>query len=74
MPGIVPPQVQYFIFPHVELRKVPVSPFFQLVRVPLDGSTTLCCISLSSQFCITSEFDMAICSVIQIINEDIDQD
>ncbi|KAK4831783.1 hypothetical protein QYF61_019096, partial [Mycteria americana] len=47
--GVVPPQVQDFALPLVELHEVPASPFLQPVQVPLDGSTTLWCISHSSQ-------------------------
>jgi len=45
MPEIVPSQVQDFAFSLVELREVPVSPFLQPVKVILNGSTTLWCIS-----------------------------
>jgi len=49
--GVVPPQVEDFALLVVELHEVPVSPFLQPVQAPLDGSTTLCCISSFSQFC-----------------------
>lgn len=39
----VPPQVQDFTFPLVELNEIPVSPILQPVVVPLDGSMTLWC-------------------------------
>jgi len=47
---IVPPQVQHFEC-LTELYEVPVSPFLQPVKVPLDGSLTLWFISHSFQFC-----------------------
>lgn len=38
----------------VELHRVPLSPFVQLVEVPLDGSATLWFVSHSSKFFVTS--------------------
>jgi len=45
---VVPPQVQDFAHPIVELYEVSVSPLLQLVKVPLNGSITLWCINHSS--------------------------
>ncbi|KAK4829727.1 hypothetical protein QYF61_006188 [Mycteria americana] len=43
-------------------------------EVPLDGSTTLCCISHSPQFGVISIHDEGtLCPIIQIINEDVEQ-
>jgi len=48
--GVVPDQVQDFAL-LVERNEVPVGPFLQPVKVPLDDSTTLWYISHSFQFC-----------------------
>lgn len=44
------PQVQGFAHCCVKADEVPVSPFFQVVEIPLDGSMALWCISCSSLF------------------------
>ena len=48
VPGFVPHLVQDFALPLTELHEIPVSPFLQPIKVSLDGSVTLCCISHSS--------------------------
>ena len=64
-----------FALPLVELHEPPVSPFFQPVKVPLDGSTTFWSINHSSQFCVISRLaEGTLCPIIQIINEGIKQD
>ena len=65
--GVVPPQVQDLALAFVELHEVPVSPFLQLVEVTLHGSTTLWCISDSSQFVISKLAEGILCLIIQII-------
>lgn len=52
--GIVPYKVQDLALFIVELHRVPVSPFVQLVEVPLDGSATLWFVNHSSKFFVTS--------------------
>lgn len=47
MHGAALPQVQDLAFPCTELQTVPVVPIFQLVEVPLNGSTHICSISPS---------------------------
>ena len=60
--------------PFAELSKVPACPFLQPVEVPLDGSTTLWCISHSSQFYVLSNLaESTRCPVIQIMNGGVDQ-
>jgi len=49
VPGVVPSQGQDSALLLVDPHEVPVSPFLQPVRVPLDSSTTLRRTSLSSQ-------------------------
>ncbi|KAK4806786.1 hypothetical protein QYF61_005582 [Mycteria americana] len=72
VPGVVPLQGQDFALPLVELHEVPVSPFLQLVEVPLDDSMTLWHISYSSHFCVTSKLaEGTLCPIIQIINEEV---
>ena len=72
---VIPLQVQDFVFSFDGLHEIPVSPFLQPVEVPLDGSMTLWCISRSSQFCVISKLAHgALCPIIQIINEDVEQD
>lgn len=39
--GVVPPQVQNFASLGIEFHEVPVGPFLQPLKIPLDGSTTL---------------------------------
>jgi len=46
--GFIHLQVQDFAVLLFELHEVPDSPFLQSVKVPLDGSTTLCSMSHSS--------------------------
>jgi len=53
--GAIPPQVQDFAFPLVGLHEAPASSFLQPVEVPLDGNTSLQCVSHSSQNCIISK-------------------
>lgn len=44
-------------------------PFLQSVKVPLNGSTTILCINYSSQFPICQLAEVALCAVIQVINQ-----
>jgi len=44
----IPPHLQDHSLPVAELHEIPVSPFLQPIKVSLDGSVTLCCISHSS--------------------------
>ena len=53
--GVIPPQVQYFALALVELHEIPVSPFLQPFKVPLDGSMTLWCISHFCHFFVISK-------------------
>jgi len=70
--GIAASPVQDLAVLFVELHEVSVSPFLQPVEVPLDGITPLCCISHSSQCCITSKLaEGALCSIIQIICQEV---
>ena len=72
--GFVLPEGQDFALPLVECHEVPVSPFLQPVKVPLDGSVTLWCISHSSQFCVIHKSaECELCPIMQIIN-DVKQD
>ena len=72
---VVLPQVQDFTLPLVEFHEVLVSLFLQPVKVPLDGTTTLRCISHSFQFCVIYKFaEGTLCPIIQNINEDVKQD
>ncbi|KAK4824703.1 hypothetical protein QYF61_017929 [Mycteria americana] len=71
---VIPSQLQDFPFPFVELPEVPVSPFLQPVKVPLNGSTTIWHISHSFQSCIICKLvEGAPCPIILIINEDVEQ-
>ena len=59
----------------VELHEILVNPFFQPVEVLLDGSTTLQCISQSSQFGVIRKLaEGTLYLIIQIIGEDFEQD
>ncbi|KAK4831590.1 hypothetical protein QYF61_018350 [Mycteria americana] len=55
VPGVIPSQVSDLALLLIELHEVLASPFLQPVKVPLDASTTLWCISHSSQFCVISK-------------------
>lgn len=46
MEGFIPLQVQNFAFPFVTFHEVPVSPYFQPVKVPVNGGITIWCISI----------------------------
>ncbi|GAB0175715.1 cAMP-dependent protein kinase inhibitor alpha [Grus japonensis] len=75
VPGVVPPQVQDFPLPFVELHEVPDSPFLQPVKIPPDGSMILWFISLCSQFGVICKLaEGTLYPIIQIINEDVKQD
>ena len=52
--GIIPAQVEDLVFPFLGLNEVPIKPFLQSVRVPLNCRTPWC-ISYSSHFCIFCE-------------------
>lgn len=72
--GFIPPQGHNLGFPFMELHDVPVGPFFQPPVVPLNSSTPTWSINHSSQFCIINKLSVgALCSIIQITNEDITQ-
>jgi len=74
VPGVVPLQLQGFALLLVELREFPASPFLQPVMVPLDGIMTLWHIIHSSQFGVTCKLaEGALCPIIQISKEDVEQ-
>lgn len=45
-------KTETFAFPFVEIHEIPIDPFLQAVKVPLNSGTTIWCISHSSQFCL----------------------
>lgn len=51
VPQTIPPQMQDSAFPLVQPQGIHLSPVLQPVPVPLDGSTTLLCISCSPVLC-----------------------
>lgn len=64
---VIPPTLRTSHFP---LNCVPVSPFFQLVEVPLNDYTPIWCINYSSQFCIICKLAGGVlCPIIQIITK-----
>ncbi|PKU41816.1 hypothetical protein llap_7868 [Limosa lapponica baueri] len=70
----VPAQVQDFILTLIELHKVPVCPFLQLVEVPLDGSMTLMYSGHSSQICVICNLaECTLCTFVQIFTEGVKQ-
>jgi len=72
MPGVVSPRVKDFAFLLVKLQEISVSPFPQVVGVPLNGSMTFWCISHSSQFCVISKIaEGTLSPVVQIINKNV---
>jgi len=52
VPGIIPSHGKHLAFPFAELHKAPVSLLLQPIKVLLNESTPICCISHFSQFCI----------------------
>lgn len=65
--GVVPPQMHDFSLPLVEPNEIPCCPILQPVLVPLNGSTTIWCMSYSFQFCILCEVaEGAPCPRIQV--------
>jgi len=75
VPEIIPPQVQDFAFPLAELHEISLDPVLQLVKVPLNGGTTIWYISHSSQFCIICEHAHDVLfPIVQMVNENIEQD
>jgi len=67
---VVVPHVQDFAFTVVELQEVPVRPFLQ----PVNGGTTIWCISHSPQFCNICKLpEDVLCPSMQVINEDVKQ-
>ncbi|KAK4826200.1 hypothetical protein QYF61_006144 [Mycteria americana] len=52
-----------------ELCEIPLSPFLKAVKVPLNGSTTLWCISRFLQVCIICKLNKdALCPITQMLN------
>lgn len=71
---LVPPWVKDLAFLFAELPDLPVSPFVHTFKEPLDGSTALLCTCHPSQLHTTSTADeSSLCSIIQIISEDVEQ-
>lgn len=72
---VVSSQVQDCTFLLTEFHEVPPSLFLQPLEVPLDGSMTICSISHFFQFCGICKLAKSIlCSIIQVINENTQQD
>ena len=72
VPWVVPSQAQDSTVLLAELHEVSVAPFLQPVKVPLAGTTTLWCISQSSQFDVISKLaEGTLCTIVQIINEEV---
>lgn len=74
VPAVVPSQVQDSSFSLTELHGVPVGSFLQPVEVTLNGSMTLWCTSHFFHSCIiTKTVEGTLCSIIQIIDEDVEE-
>ena len=72
VPGVVPPEVQDFPRPVVELHDVLVCPFLQPVHIPLDGSMTLWYMSYFSQFCVICQLaEDTLYPIVHLTNEDV---
>lgn len=76
MHGVISPQGKNFVFLHVEMHEVRLSPFLQPVQIPLNGSTALHCTMLlpvSShffQFCVSCEpAEDTLCPCVQVSNK-----
>lgn len=71
-PEVILPPVQDIAFLLDELNEIPLCPILQFVQVLLKGSTTLRCISHTSQFCVICKLaEASLCLSVQVINEDI---
>lgn len=58
-----------------ELNEIFGSPFLQLVKVPLDGSTILQCVTHASQFGVTSKFtEDTVCSSSRSLKKVVEED
>lgn len=62
---------QDFLFPLDELHDVSVISFLQPLEVPLDGSTSLCSVSCSSQFCVSCKSAEDVLCPITLISNDV---
>lgn len=69
---MIPSQMQDFVFAFVELHDIPVRPFLQPVKVPLNSSPALQCADCSPQFgVICTLVENAVCPISQVISEEI---
>lgn len=67
--------LQVFAFPFSKLLRVPVSPSLQPLEFPLDGNTNLWHIIHSSQVVMACKLAKGtLCSIIQTINQNSEQD
>lgn len=71
IPGIIPPQMQDFSLPLVQLHESLLFPVLQPIDV-LKGRTTMLSISYSSQLCIICKFaESAFCPIVQAMTVDV---
>ena len=72
--GVITSQGQDFALPFYELHVIPASPFLQPVKVPMDDSMTLRCISCFLQFCVICRLaEGTVCPSTGVINKDFKQ-
>lgn len=69
----IPTQVQDLVLWFVDLHQICAGPSLQPVEVSLNGSTTVWCLSHSSQVCIVALAERAVCPIVQVINGDVKQ-
>lgn len=75
MHGVVPPQVWGFVHTFVAFHDSSVSLSLQPVEVSLDGNMTLLYQSLLlDNWVLPATAEGTLCTIIQIVNEDIEQD
>lgn len=65
----IPTQGQDLVLYCVDPHEFPVSSCLQPAEAPLNRRTSIGCISHSSQVCITTPAESAVCLIVQVINE-----
>ena len=68
---VIPPQAQDCMFPVVELDNIPLHPFLQLIKAPLEDCTTISLVSHPSLELSTKLAEGALCPIIQLSSDDI---
>lgn len=73
VPEFIPPQRQDFVPPFAKFHEVPVWPFLQPFKVPLNGNTALWYTNYFSLLCIFCRLQDMLSTINQFINKDFKQ-